>query len=322
MAFEFLFVILLYSIPSFAQMILPLAFFLSVLLIYGRLYIENEMSILFSSGISKLKLAGYTLGIASIVLLANASISLWLAPTSEYQVKLTNQQQDQLTVFDFIQPGRFQGNGQKTTYISNFTPEEGWMNNIFMSDFMRKNGKDIPVQKLSDFAEQVRINQEGGINYLVFKNGTRYEGIPGQRDYRITTFDTYAIRLEEPKEGKITDLYTLPTSVLWGSNNLKEYAEMQWRLGIIMMIPILAIIGVSLSQVNPRQGRFFKMLPAILLMILYQGTLVWARAALEKGQTPMTFGLWWVHGIFAFIALILFIQFNGISWIRLSRKTQ
>ena len=319
MTFEFLLVILGFHIPSFLQMILPLAFFLSLLLAYGRLYIENEMSILFSCGISKLKLTGYTLGIALIVTVINAFMAFWLSPTSEYRVEQAYQQQDQLTAFDFIQPGRFQGKGQQTTYVSSFTPAEGWMNNIFISDFIQKDGKDVPVQTLAAFAEQVKVNQEGGINYLVFKNGMRYEGTPGQKDYRITQFDTYAIRMETGTPNRISDLYTVPTSKIWNSTELKEYAEMQWRIAIVIMIPILAIVGVSLSQVNPRQGRFFKMLPAILLMIFYLGLLIWGKTALEKGHTPMEWGLWWAHALFTVIGLGLFAQFNGVTWKRKRR---
>ncbi|TDO95478.1 lipopolysaccharide export system permease protein [Marinomonas balearica] len=310
MSFEFLFIILGFHIPSFIQMILPLAFFISLLLAYGRLYIENEMSILFSSGISKAKLALYTLGIAGVLTLASAFINFWLSPFSEYQAELARQEQDQLTAFDFIQPGRFQGRGQRTTYVASFTAEEGWMNDIFLSDFVRKNDRDIPTQTVAKNAEQIRIEAEGGLNYLVFKNGVRYEGVPGSAEYRIMEFDTYAIRLEDKAFEKIDRAFAVPTSALLGSENLKYVAELHWRMALVIMIPILAIIGVSLSQVNPRQGRFFKMLPAILLMILYLGLLIWGKTALEKGKIPAQFGLWWAHAMFATISGVLFLQFN------------
>ncbi|MFT2110860.1 LPS export ABC transporter permease LptF [Marinomonas sp. 2405UD68-3] len=315
MTFEFLFVILGFHIPSFIQMILPLAFFLSLLLAYGRLYVENEMSVLFSCGISKIKLTGYTLGIATLVTILNAFVTFWVAPASEYKIEQASQQQDQLTVFDFIKPGRFQGSGQQTTYVTSLTPNEGWMNDVFISDSVRVENQDVPVQTLASYVEQVTINSEGeeGANYLVFKNGTRYEGTPGKNNYKITTFDTYAVRLEEPEKEEITDLVTRTTSSIWNSENLEEYVEMQWRLAIVLMIPILAIIGTALSHVNPRQGRFFKLLPAIILVIIYLGILIWARTALNKGEIPKEFGLWWVHSIFLIIAILLLMNFLGFT---------
>lgn len=312
MTFDFLFIILGYHIPSFIQMILPLAFFLSLLLAFGRLYIENEMSVLFSSGISKIKLAGYTLGIACLISLASATINLWLAPYSEYKAAEAYQAKNQLSAFDFLKPGRFEGSGQRTTYIDSFTPKEGWMNQVFLSDIVRKKEGNIPIQTLAAYAEQLEVSSEDNQKYLVFKNGTRYEGKPGSANYRITQFDTYAVRMENKDASVIDEPYTKSTLSLIQSDNRLEKIELQWRISLVVIIPILAIIGLSLSQVNPRQGRFFKMLPAILLMIFYIAMLIWGRTALEKEKLPMTLGLWWIHGIFIAIAALLFAQFNQL----------
>jgi len=321
MTFKFLFIILGYHIPSFIQMILPLAFFLSLLLAYGRLYIENEMSVLFSSGISKLKLAGYTLGIAFLISLASASINLWLAPYSEHKAAEAAQAKNQLSAFDLLKPGRFEGSGQRTTYIDSFS-KEGWMNQIFLSDITSKKNTNIPIQTFAANAEQIRVSEQGDRNYLVFKDGTRYEGKPGTANYRITHFDTYAVRMENKDARVIDDAYTKPTLSLLNSDDLLDRVELQWRISLIFIIPILAIIGLSLSQVNPRQGRFFKMLPAILLMIFYIALLIWGRTSLEKGKLPIQLGLWWIHGIFIVIAGLLFAQYNQIFERRKAKFSQ
>ncbi len=311
MTFEFLFVILGYHTPSFIQMILPLAFFLSLLLAFGRLYIENEMSVLFSSGISKLKLAAYTLGIAGIVSVFSMTLNFWLAPTSEYKAAQAAQEQKQVSAFDLLIPGRFEGRGQRTTYIDSFT-SDGWMNDIFLSDIVTKKGQKIPTQTFASYAEQVRIPSENNQSYLVFKNGTQYEGQPGTSEYRITKFDTYAVRMKGANTSIIDEPYAQSTLTLIKSDRLLDKVELQWRISLVAIIPILAVIGLSLSQVNPRQGRFFKMLPAILLMIVYIALLIWGRAALEKGHINIEVGLWWIHGLFIVIGLILFLQYNQV----------
>lgn len=312
MTFEFLFVILGYHIPSFIQMILPLAFFLSLLLAFGRLYIENEMSVLFASGISKIKLASYTLGIACIIGLVSVTINFWLAPFSEYRAAEAAQQQSQLSVFDLLLPGRFEGRGQKTTYIESFTPDEGWMNQIFLSDVIGNKNNQTPVQTLAAYAEQIRIPSQNNESYLVFKNGSRYEGVPGTAEYRITEFDTYAVRMKSKSTSTVDEPYVKSSWQLLNSSHLLDKVELQWRTSLVIMIPILAIIGLSLSQVNPRQGRFFKMIPAILLMISYIALLIWGRTALEKEHVPIELGLWWIHGLFISIATTLFAQYNQV----------
>lgn len=310
MSFDFLFIILGLHIPSFIQVILPLAFFLSLLLAYGRLYIENEMSILFASGISKIKLARYTLGIAFCVTLLSAIINFWVSPSFEYQAQEISQEQSRLTIFDLLQPGKFEGSGQMAMYVEDFTREEGWMENMFVSDAVVREGQSIPTQTLARYGELVRFEEHEGLQYLVLKDGTRYEGIPGTGNFRVTTFDTYALRMEDTPKQDIIAEEAQPTWTLIQSNNPKYIAELQWRISLVVMVPILAIIGLSLSQVNPRQGRFFKMLPAIALLITYLGLLIWGKTALEKQQIPIKLGLWWIHGLFAAIGFYLFQTFN------------
>jgi hypothetical protein len=54
-----------------------------------------------------------------------------------------------------------------------------------------------------------------------------------------------------------------------------------------LLVFIVTLMAVPLSRVNPRQGRFLKLLPAILLYMAYLTMLIAARGALEKGKIPV-----------------------------------
>ena len=64
---EVIFTVIAYRIPGILELTLPLAFFVAVLLSFGRMYIDNEMSVLKACGISENKLLGYTLIIAAFL---------------------------------------------------------------------------------------------------------------------------------------------------------------------------------------------------------------------------------------------------------------
>ena len=83
-------------------------------------------------------------------------------------------------------------------------------------------------------------------------------------------------------------------------------------------MPFSTLMAVPLSRVNPRQGRFLKLLPAILLYMAYLTLLISARGSLEKGNLSPALGLWWVHGVFLAIGLGL------LYWepIRLNMKSR
>ena len=55
---EVLFSIMLFRLPGFMEMILPLALFMGIMLALGRLYVESEMVVLLACGISKRRPGG------------------------------------------------------------------------------------------------------------------------------------------------------------------------------------------------------------------------------------------------------------------------
>lgn len=98
---------------------------------------------------------------------------------------------------------------------------------------------------------------------------------------------------------------TIATRELLGNPDVRMQSELQWRLSFPILVLIVTLIAVPLSRVNPRQGRFLKLLPAILLYMSYLALLVAARSALDKGKLPIELGLWPVHAIFLIIGLVL-----------------
>ena len=88
---------------------------------------------------------------------------------------------------------------------------------------------------------------------------------------------------------------------------------------------IVTLIAVPLARVNPRQGRFLKLLPAILLYMAYLALLVAARSALDKGRLPAELGLWPVHAVFLVIGVTLVywqtMQLRIAQW-RANKETQ
>lgn len=77
-------------------------------------------------------------------------------------------------------------------------------------------------------------------------------------------------------------------------------AELEWRLSMPLSVIILGLLGVPLSRVNPRQGRFARLVPAVLIYIIYVNMLFVSRSWLEHGKISPWLGLWWVHGLFCY----------------------
>ena len=304
-----LFLIMGFRLPGFLQLILPLGLFLGFLLAYGRLYLDSEMTVLSATGMSQQRLFLYSLAPATVVALLVAWLSMGLAPQGVTQVARILNQQEALTEFDTLVPGRFQSmrNGSRVTYTRDLSEDRTELGGIFISDkrVSRAGDKDRGISVLVAESGRQEVQPDGS-RYLILENGYRYDGNPGQADYRVIQYDTYGVLLPKPSvAADISEREAIPTSQLIGSEDSRLQSELQWRLSLPLLVFIITLMAVPLSRVNPRQGRFLKLLPAILLCMTYLGLLVAARSALDKGRIPPYLGLWGVHLLFLLIGLAL-----------------
>jgi lipopolysaccharide export system permease protein len=304
-----LFSLMLYRMPGFLQLILPLGLFLGILLSFGRLYLDSEITVLRATGMSQQRLFGYSLIPATLVALLVAWLSLWLSPQGIAAMELLLNQQEALTEFDTLVPGRFQSmrDGSRVTYVEELSDDRSQLSRVFITEKRAAGAgkEDRGITVLVANSGRQEIQPDGG-RYLILQDGYRYDGKPGQADYRVIRYDTYGVLLPKPAaSGEISEREAIPTRQLIDSDVQKYKSELQWRLSIPVLVFVVTLLAVPLSKVNPRQGRFLKLLPAVLLYMAYLALLVAARGALDKGNIPTALGLWWVHGLFLLIGLCL-----------------
>ena len=273
------------------------------------------MTVLSATGMSNRRLLGYSMAPAAIVAVIVAWLSLGLAPQGVAEVAKIFNQQDAMTEFDTLVPGRFQAmkDGSRVTYTEGLSDDRGQLAGVFISE--KRMQRQVEGEKPKQSGITVLVAEKGrqviqadGSRYLILENGYRYDGNPGQADYRATQYETHGVLLPKPSvSAEIGEREAVPTRELIGSDEPRYQAELQWRLSIPLLVFIVTLLAVPLARVNPRQGRFLKLLPAILLYMAYLALLIGARGQLDKGKIPMELGLWWVHALFLLIGAALFL---------------
>ncbi len=264
------------------------------------------MTVLSATGMSQQRLFVITLFPATLVALVVAWLSLSLAPQGANQFQLLLNKQDALTEFDTLEPGRFQAlrDGTRVTYTEQLTDDRVNLAGVFISQKnTNSDQKDRGISVLVAEKGRQEIRPDGN-RYLILDNGYRYDGNPGQANYRAIKYDEYGVLLPKPDvSDEVTDRDAMSTRSLIDNDDARSHGELQWRLSLPLLVFIVTLMAVPLSRVNPRQGRFLKLLPAILLYMAYLTILIAARGALDKGKISPALGLWWVHGIFLIIGL-------------------
>lgn len=305
------------KIPDLAGMILPLSFFLGVLLAYGRIYAENEMTVLHACGVSEWYVVRVTLILGVVTAIITGIFTLYLSPMAaeyEYQVK------DQIAAdsgLSSLIAGRFQTTGNKKAVV--FIHEKNRDDNTFEKVFVAQlpdqstaNASVIDSSLVYAATGQV-IEEETGSQRLILSAGTRYQNDIKNKEFRQVAFDKYYIQIQDQKVAhKRRKLSAIPTAELYQDQTPETSAESQWRIAFPLACIIMTLVAVPLSVVNPRQGKFGKMLPALLLFLSYFLLLTAIRSGIEKGSVPQYIGLWPVH----FIVLIL-----GFSLLVKGRKS-
>lgn len=318
LAGDVLFQIMAYRFPGFLELILPLGYFIGILLAYGRMYLESEMTVLFACGVSDRQVLKQTLIGSGLVMLAVGAMSLYVSPWGMEQVERIFNEQRKATEFEMLAPGRFQdlSSGERVTYTEALSDDKRQLQGVFIAEISR----DKPgISIVSAEVGSQLVDSETGSRFLILEEGARYQGVPGQLDYQVTTFDAYGLKVlaGDARDRELEE--AVSTLELMASDRPEDRAMLHWRFSLPLIVPIVTLLAVRLSRVNPRQGRFFHLLPAMLVYILYLGLLIVARDALADGKVPEWIGMLWVHALF--LALGLWLQF-GPAWLHRRRLTR
>ena len=83
---------------------------------------------------------------------------------------------------------------------------------------------------------------------------------------------------------------------------------MQWNISVPITIFIFLLLAVSLSKVQPRQGRLSVVLPSIFIYILYLSLLILARDSFKDDILISSDYIWFVHLFFLILGFFLLLK--------------
>ncbi|MGS2722521.1 LPS export ABC transporter permease LptF [Porticoccus sp. GXU_MW_L64] len=307
---DVLFALMGYRLPEFLELLLPLSFFLSILLVYGRLYLDSEMTVLSCCGVSRNQILRYTMVSALVVAAVVGLMSIEMAPNGIAKSTALERAQQQRAELDAMPAKRFQKlqAGSGVAYAEEVN--SGELQDVFYTESVAntENGSG-QVLVLARKGYQKR-SENLKDNFLVLEDGYRIEGTPGEALFRITYFNEFGKRLAQTKEDdwriKKMQEESLSFGELVASDNPKHVALLHRRLSWPVMVLILTIAAIPLSKTNPRQGRYMRLLPAILLYVIYWQAVDAGVSKVSEGELNVYGGIWGIHLLFLLIAVTIF----------------
>jgi len=306
-----------FSALNYLPVLLSLSLFLSVLLTLTRGYRDSEMVVWFCSGIGLTRwirpVLSYALPVVGLIALLSLVLSPWaLAKAHEFKHQLDSR--DDVSV---ATPGAFRESkhDDRVYFIENVDAGQSRIGNIFAQSVQHgKVGTMVAKQGLQETAPN-------GDRFLVLLNGTRYEGTPGQLDFKIVEFERYAMRIEaaETKQDaaplqSLTTLYLLQNPTSW------NLSELEWRLGLPLSALVLALLAIPLSFVNPRAGRSLNLVMALVTYMVYNNMISVTNSWVGQEKMGVVMGLVGIHALmFVLVLLLFFRRMSTFSLRRLMR---
>ncbi len=298
---EFIFKLLGLKLLIVLGVILPLGFFLAILLSFGRLYVDNEMTAMSACGVGTGFFLKRIFLLALLIALPVAVINLWLAPWAMSKQQALQMEAERLADIAGIAAGRFKefNSGRGVFYVEDLSKDQKTMRTVFVA-------VDQPPKKNLVTAERAyQTFAPNGDRVLVLEDGYRYQGVPGQPDLTVVRFARHSVRIHRPPLSPREHMKAVPTVQLWQSDQPRDRAELQLRLSAPLAVLLLAPLAVLMSHTTPRQGRYTKILLAILAYFLYGNMLEVAQKWVEREVVPLWIGVWWVHGVVLLIVGLL-----------------
>lgn len=284
---------------GYLTIIVPIGFFLAIVLALGRLYHESEMAAIQSCGIGPKGLFR-PIGVLGVVIAALlAWLSFYAVPQASAQAQAIRAEALREAQFGALEPGRFRTfGGGNIVFYAERVDDNGILYNVhvFVDRPSPDNKPNILEVWVASRAEQRGIGQPE--QTFVLYDGRRYEGVPGSGEFRIMQFAEGGIPVPLGNivtSGSKSEMKF--TSELLATRSPEDLAELQWRASTPLMALILMLIAVPLSRLRPREGRFGRIGLAVLVYFLYYQVLIAARTWVEDGATTSALGLWWVHGL-------------------------
>jgi lipopolysaccharide export system permease protein len=292
--------------------LLSLTMFISVLLTLTRGWRDSEMVIWFSSGLSLTAWLKPVMLFALPQIAVIAALSLFISPWAAQMAAQYATRVDARDDVSRVSPGVFgeTSNRERVFFVESVSGDSSAVQNVFVSSVhQQKSGVSMSRTGRTETAPN-------GDRFIVLEQGRRYEGAPGDEEYRVMEFERYAARIET-KEGSQPELThkNLPTWSLIRNPTTVNLGELLWRVGIPLSATILVLLAIPMSFVNPRAGRSANLLFALFTYIVYSNLLSVSQARVAQGRMDFSVGLWLVHA--AMVALLLFMFARRMQLIRL-----
>jgi lipopolysaccharide export system permease protein len=303
---------IIYLIPSFLVLTIPMAFLLAVLLAFGRLSADNEIVVIKASGISLMQVMPPVLVCALAAVLLALGASVVGVPWGNSAFKELSFQVLKRNITATIREKVFWDDIPGIVmYTDHYDEQQRALKGVIIYD-----GR-TPERQMTIFAQDGVVTTAAGSQALQLSLHDGSIHIAGNDGlYRLVHFGEY--RMSVGETGSSSGV-SRSESDMWltelrrasddpgtlAKNRLKILAELHSRFTFPGASLVFAILAVPLGIQNRRSGKSGGFTVSIAIIIAYYVLMSVARSFAERGTLPPAFALWLPNLMFLFPGVYL-----------------
>jgi lipopolysaccharide export system permease protein len=290
------------------EVLLPVAFYLSVVLGLGRLHSNSEITAMRACGVSELRIILVVFTLSLGLALAVASLSLHARPWAYEQSYWIKARADADIDIDEIESGNFYESraGNRTIFVERSERQGKRLKGVFMRTEL------TGAQRIT-YAEEgyEKLDLENGKRYLVLIDARVYQVTPQGTQDKIGRFGQLTLQLRDPEPASVGyKRKAATTAALAGSTEPADVAEYQWRMSTPVSTVLLGFLGIVVSRTGPKRTRYAKALTAVVIYAVYYNLTAMAKTWIEAGFVGTVPGIWWPQALLAALLAVLLMQPN------------
>ena len=289
---------------NYLPTVLTLTSFISVLVVLTRTYRDSEMVVWFASGQSLLRWIRPVLVFGIPMVLLVAVLSLFVTPWAKMKSTEFVQRFEKREDLKRVAPGQFResSSADRVFFVEGSANGSTVVQNVFVNSLQGASNSVV-------VAKEGVIESDGkGGQFLVLKNGRRYQGVPGQADYQSMEFERYSMRVatKVPVLGTDVPLDAQSTAMLLAVDNQYTRSELLSRISSPIVCLVLVLLAIPLGFVNPRAGSSANLILALLIFFTYNNLVKMVEASVKKDKLDFALAWWPLHLVVALIVVMLF----------------
>mgnify|MGYP003346659306 FL=1 len=230
---------------SYLPTLLSLTLFIAVLMTLSRAYRDSEMVVWFACGMGLTRWIKPVLMFALPLVLTIAALALVLSPWASGRAEDYRKIMDSRDDASTVSPGVFRESRQaeRVYFVEEVSGTDNLVANVFINS--TQHGKQGVMVAKRGYQEM----HENGDRFLVLLNGYRYEGEPGNADFKIYEFERYAVRTETREAIRAPNTKSAATLELIMQPEPRNLGELSWRFGLPVCALLLSLLEIGRAHV-------------------------------------------------------------------------